>query len=347
MTVIESTERAPRLQLPPMTRDIEEGKRILDQYGLCVHEAFITPADVDALKDRMIEQARLECEYGVGLLSGQSRGGKTWYGHPEPGQLPGWQGIPALYNKGRVFIDLMMKPMFHAYAMHAFRGASFHLSAMTGLIVRRGAEPMVVHVDQQFMPRTEVPAFLNCMILLVDFEAIMGATRVVPGSHLGPYPKQAFDAERGVYNPEPIETIAVEAPAGAALFWESRTWHQSGTSRSDKTRYSLTTLWQQSWVKPMDNVVENVHDDVYAALSERELDMLGFKAEPSGRIEVRSPGARQNTNRKTPYVPELREGSGRRPVGLEGMGDHKSTDDIAKAMGIDAKRATAGAERAP
>ena len=66
----------------------------------------------EALRDRLVEQAELECEHGVALLSGQSRGGKTWYGHPDPGHPPGWQGIAALYNKGRVFIDLAMHPLF-------------------------------------------------------------------------------------------------------------------------------------------------------------------------------------------------------------------------------------------
>jgi ectoine hydroxylase-related dioxygenase (phytanoyl-CoA dioxygenase family) len=326
------------LKLPPPTRDVEQGKRDMDEYGLCVHEAFVEGEQLKALRERLIEQAELECEYGVALLSGQSRGGKTWYGHPEPGALPGWQGIAALYNKGRVFIDYLKHPLFKAYNDHVFRKASWHLSAMTGLIVRRGAEPMVVHVDQQFMPRTEVPTYLNCMLCLSDFEEVMGATRVVPKSHLGGYPPQAFDAQRGAYNPEPIETVAVEAPAGSVIFFESRTWHQSGTSRSDKTRYSLTTLWQQHWVKPMDNIPLNLQDPVYRSLSEGELQLLGFKAEPSGRIESPSPDAHQNTNRKTPYVPELRRGSDARPVALEGMGDRKGADDEAKAMGLKINR---------
>jgi hypothetical protein len=335
MALTQSTvEPHGALQLPPMARDLEQGKRILDEYGLCVHEGFLSPEQVKALKDRMIEQAELECEYGVALLSGQSRGGNTWYGRPEPGQMPGWQGIAALYNKGRVFIDLLSHPLFAEYCKHAFGGNSFHLSAMTGLVVRRGAEPMVVHVDQQFMPRTEIPTYLNCMLCLVDFEEVMGATRVVPKSHLGAYPNQAFETKRGVYNPEPIDTVAVEAPAGSAIIFESRTWHQSGISTSDRTRYSLSTLWQQSWVKPMDYIVENLHDEVYRTLSETELLLLGFKAEPSGRIEASAPGARQNTNRKTPYVPELRRDSAVRPAALESMGDRKGADDAAKAMGL-------------
>jgi ectoine hydroxylase-related dioxygenase (phytanoyl-CoA dioxygenase family) len=322
------------MKLPAPTRDVEQGKRDLDEYGLAVHEGFVEGEQLKALRDRLVEQAELECEYGVALLSGQSRGGKTWYGHPEPGAMPGWQGIAALYNKGRVFIDYLKHPLFAEYNRHVFRGASWHLSAMTGLIVRRGAEPMVVHVDQQYMPRTEVPTYLNCMLCLTEFEEVMGATRVVPKSHLGGYPPQAFSAERGAYNPEPIDTVAVEAPAGSVIFFESRTWHQSGISTSDKTRYSLTTLWQQHWVKPMDNIPLNLQRSVHDSLTEAELALLGFKAEPSGRIEASSPGGYQNTNRKTPYVPELRRGSDVRPVALDNMGDRKSADDEAKAMGL-------------
>src|SRR5436309_53097 len=196
-------ETAMSLKLPPPTRDVEQGKRDMDEYGLCVHEGFVDGDQLKALRERLVEQAELECEHGVALLSGQSRGGKTWYGHPEPGAMPGWQGIAALYNKGRTFIDYLKHPLFKAYNDHVFRKASWHLSAMTGLIVRRGAEPMVVHVDQQFMTKTEVPTYLNCMLCLSDFEEVMGATRVVPKSHLGGYPPQAYDAQRGAYNPEP------------------------------------------------------------------------------------------------------------------------------------------------
>ena len=125
-------------------------------------------------------------------------------------------------------------------------------------------------------------------------------------------------------------------PAGSVIFFESRTWHQSGISTSDKTRYSLSTLWQQHWVKPMDNIPLNLQRAVHATLSEAELQLLGFKAEPSGRIEAASADGCQNTNRQTPYVPELRRGGSARPVALEGMGDHKSADDVAKAMGMKA-----------
>ena len=86
------------MKLPAPTRSLEQGLRDLDEYGLCVHQAFVEGEQLKALRARLVEQAELECEYGVALLSGQSRGGKTWYGHPEPGAMPGWQGLAGLYN---------------------------------------------------------------------------------------------------------------------------------------------------------------------------------------------------------------------------------------------------------
>jgi hypothetical protein len=56
------------MTLPPPVRDVEQGKRVLDEYGFCVHENFLSPELLKALKERLVEQAELECEQGVALL---------------------------------------------------------------------------------------------------------------------------------------------------------------------------------------------------------------------------------------------------------------------------------------
>lgn len=322
------------LELPPPCENVEQNKKNLDEYGLAIHTNFITPEQVRALRERLLEQAEMEAEQGVALLSGESRGGKTWYGNYD-GEKPGWQGVPCLYNKGRIFIDLLMDPRFAEYCKHTFRGQVHSLSSNTGLIVNKGSEPMVVHADQQYMPWTEVPLLLNVMITLSEFTEDMGATRVVPKTHTGPYPPTVYDPERGVYNPEPIESAAASVPPGTAIFFEGRLWHQSGRSISDSTRVSITTLWRQYWVQPMDNVVENLHDDVYASLNQSEREMLGFRSDTCNRIEPRCPGGRQNTNRKSPFVPELRAGGSNRATPVKNMGEKTSGAELARAMGID------------
>ena len=50
-------DTTPPLKLPALTSDVEQGKRDMDEYGLCVHRDFITPDEVQRLKDRLVEQA--------------------------------------------------------------------------------------------------------------------------------------------------------------------------------------------------------------------------------------------------------------------------------------------------
>jgi hypothetical protein len=52
-----------------------------------------------------------------------------------------------------------------------------------------------------------------------------------------------------------------------------------------------------------------LHADVYESLSTAELDLLGFRVDAAGRMAPRHPGDRQSTNRKVPYIPELRRGA--------------------------------------
>ena len=169
---------------------------------------------------------------------------------------PAGRASRALYNKGRVFIDYMQAPAVRGLQRSMCSAARrAHLSAMTGLVVRArrradgGARRPAVHALHRGADLSELHAVPE------RFRRGDGRDRAsCRAATSARYPTQAFDAERGAYNPEPIDTVAVEAPAGSVIFFESRTWHQSGISTSDKTRYSLTTLWQQHWVKPMDNI---------------------------------------------------------------------------------------------
>lgn len=303
------------LDLPAPVANVEDGCRALGAYGVCVHKGGLSPDQVRLLLERLSEQAELEREAGVALISDQSYTGKTWYGGAD-GLLPRWQGVPLLVNKGRVFIDHIVKnPVAHAYCRSVFQGAPYHLSASSGMIVRKGAEPMALHADQQYLPmKTELPVHLNVFYCLSDFEADMGATRVVPGSHLLPPPRMGHTPERGAYCLEETETIPVECAAGDVIIWESRLWHQSGASTSEKTRYSISSVWSQAWVKPIDNLVQCLQDDVYQTLSKDELELLQFKVDAAGRFGPRYPGDRQATNRAEPFVPELRRGGDKRPV---------------------------------
>ena len=161
---------------------------------------------------------------------------------------------------------------------------------------------------------TPTPPILNIFFCLSDFEEDMGATRVVPGSHRGPAPVVDWVEGKGNVAGGEYETLPVICRAGDMFGMESRLWHQSGASTSDKTRLCATVVWSQFWLKPINNYPQTLHDEVYASLSSEELDLLGFKCDAAGLFEPRYPGDRQSTNRTEPYIPELRHGIPRRSV---------------------------------
>ncbi|WP_029115744.1 phytanoyl-CoA dioxygenase family protein [Mycobacterium sp. URHB0044] len=298
------------ITMPAPVTDIAAGKATLDEYGLVVHENVLTREQVEALKERLDEQAELERKYDVALVSNQSFTGTTWYGGAD-GRLPAWQNVTMLVNKGRIFMDLILKnPLVHEYCAHAFGGVPYQLSSTSGIIQRHGCEAMTVHTDQQWVPvATATPVFLNFFFCLSDFDEDMGATRVVPKSHLGPPPELVFDPNSGAHSVQEAETLPIVCEAGDMFSWEGRIWHQSGASSSEKVRYSVGCIWGQSWVKPIDNFLQSLHDDVYEGLSPEELDLLGFRVDAAGRMAPRRIGDRQSTNRKVPYIPELRRGA--------------------------------------
>jgi ectoine hydroxylase-related dioxygenase (phytanoyl-CoA dioxygenase family) len=130
-----------------------------------------------------------------------------------------------------------------------------------------------------------IPIVANVMICLSDFTEGMGATRVVPGSHLGPPPKLEIDLKKmDGFNPDRIESIPAECEAGSAIAFEGRLWHSSGARRSDRTRYSISTYYALPFVRAQDNYTASTHDDVYEFLSDAERAMFGFKTGPLGRI---------------------------------------------------------------
>lgn len=320
-------------EAPEPTSDIEQGKRNLDRFGYTIHEDLLSQNELSALRERLIEQTERECEEGVatyrlvegpaGILTDRR------LGRPSEHDRVAWQASLALVNKGRVFLDLIMHPVVAEYGRHIMGGTPFYLAQSTGLIVKKGSGGQVMHIDQQPVPfQTSTPIYYHAMIALSDFEEDMGATRVVPGSHLaGRAPGIRIDPATGkAETVEEVKSVPATCRAGSAIIFESRLWHFQGSATSDRTRLSILNGYCMHFVRAQDDYVASLHDDVYDGLDDSERAMLGFEivSEYTGRVFPRSPGDRRaNTNARYPFIPELRRDGGGRAVPFEGMGSNE------------------------
>jgi len=297
---------------------VEQGKRNLDEVGYTIHKNFLPPEQLAALKARFIEQGEMELEAGVALVSSSGHAGADRHYAGTSGDVqPISQTIEFLPNKGAEFREAMHHPIALQYVQHVFRGAPFNVVTQDGTFLRKGGKRQVLHADQQAWPfSTPIPVMLNILVALSDFDADMGATNIVPGSHKHPSPDLALSPEQAAADIGSA-LIPMVCKAGDAMVFESRTWHCQGDSTSDKTRIVFGTVYGLHCVKPQADYPALLHDTVYEKLSDADREMLGFKIhfEYAGRIGPRYPGdKRRNTNAAFAYVPELHRGANNEPV---------------------------------
>ncbi len=292
------------IPLPSLTRSLDQAKSDLREWGYCLLADVIDKSEQDRLADRLLEQAELECEHGVGYIAdGHSPNRRIGSGGPN-GEKPVWQQVVGLLNKGQAFVDFSMNPSLHALSAHAFQDMPFDLAAVRGLIQRKGATDGPIHIDQILVPfETPMPVVCNLTVTLSEYTLEKGATRVVPGSHKLRPPHMGGD-------PSALPEVALEAPPGAAIVWEGRTWHRAAACNSVEDRLAIVMVTGQLFARQMDVYSASLHDHVYYAMTPEQREFAGFKSFGFNCILPRFPGDRSNpiagTSELQTYIPELR-----------------------------------------
>jgi ectoine hydroxylase-related dioxygenase (phytanoyl-CoA dioxygenase family) len=194
MTLIDLQDRP----LPSATTDRAQAFADLDTYGYCIVADALAPAQVAALRRRVIDQGLGEDARGVAFHDSKAN-----------------QRIWMMVNKGRMFRDLVIHPLVLEMMPHLL-GEDFILSSLTANIARPGGETMYLHADQGYIGFwTPRPVVANVLWMLDDFWDENGSTRLIPGSHLrGREPEDTQD-----------RTIAAVGKAGSALVFDGRLIH--------------------------------------------------------------------------------------------------------------------------
>jgi Phytanoyl-CoA dioxygenase (PhyH) len=258
------------MTLPPLTNDLAQAERDIAQFGLCLVAGVLTPTQIDRARTALYRAAADDIAQG----RKQPRFGLD-YGDAN-------QRVWNVLNRDPIFVELVEHPAA-LELIRAVIGWPALLGNLSANIVGPGSEESMLHADQIFVPEPwpAAPQGVNVAWCLDEFTHSNGATRVVPRSHL---------RSRNPTDNEPDESVAIEAPLGTMMVFESRVWHRTGRNTTASSRRAGLFGW---YTRPIYRTQENwflaLDPSIREAASDTLLQLLAYKTEGLGLVYGRSP----------------------------------------------------------
>jgi ectoine hydroxylase-related dioxygenase (phytanoyl-CoA dioxygenase family) len=231
-----------------VTQTVESIVAALEQDGYAVVERLL---DSDAVAAARAELAT--------ILDHTPHGRDDFEGHKT-------RRVYALFGKTRTFDHPATHPLILSVLDEVL--GQYQLSAPTGIEIGAGEVAQPLHPDDALypIPRPHAELVVNIMWPLDDFTEANGATRIVPGSHRWTDQLPGPDSE----------TVAIEMPAGSALIYLGSVWHGGGANRTEHARLGVVLHYAVAWLRPVENHVLAVPQEVVAGLPERMQELLGY-----------------------------------------------------------------------
>ncbi len=181
--------------------------------------------------------------------------------------------IQGLAAKSRTFVDeYLLHPTLLAVADRILlpHCGDYWLSQAETIYIHPGNEAQELHRDDcnwGIAQRLGIDLQISVLLALGDYDAEVGATMVVPGSHLWPLDRPIDRAD----------ARPVEMEPGSALVYLGSVVHGGGANRtSHRVRKGLYLAYLQGWLTPEEAVAVGVGPHVAATLPRRARELLGW-----------------------------------------------------------------------
>ena len=259
MTTIEDRP----LAVPSPTTDLDQARADLARTGLAVMADVLQGEQLALVREVLYRTARTDRERG------------RFPAYEGDGVAHPFQWVPNLPSRDPVFLDLVEHPLALTFVREVL-GWPALLSNISAIITGPGNEPQPLHADMSYMPEPWGGIQgINIVWCVDDFTDDVGATRIVPGSHLRNTKPRAADQD--------VETVPLEAPAGSMIAMEGRVWHGTGRNTSaDRTRAGIFSwftlpiyLPQENWWLTLDQSIRKYGSDELKVLFGYKV-MAGF-----------------------------------------------------------------------
>jgi ectoine hydroxylase-related dioxygenase (phytanoyl-CoA dioxygenase family) len=167
--------------------------------------------------------------------------------------------------------ELIMNPtVLGAAGKLLAKATSFQLHLTQIISVFPGSKAQPIHRDQvawDFFPfPQDYEVQCNTLWAMTDYTEDMGATRVVPGSHL--LPDREYRIE---------ETIPAVMTRGSVLFYTGKVYHGAGENKSDKLRQAINITYAVGWVRQEENQFLTTPLEQAKTLPEDLLKLMGYQ----------------------------------------------------------------------
>ena len=254
--------------------DFEAGLANLREHGFTVVPDVLTGDTLKRTRDALYTAAE----------SDRARGREVAQFALDKGDASLNQRVWNVLSRDPLFEDLAEHPLALSF-VRAVLGWPALLGNISANICHPGCVGGYLHADQTFLGEpwpAEGPQGLNVAWAIDDFTAANGATRIVPGSH---------KRSRGVrFEEQETDTVAMEAPAGSAIVFESRLWHKTGANTTEgESRAAVFSWYTKHYVRQQENWFLGLKPEIRQFASEDMLTLLGYKATGFGLVNGLSP----------------------------------------------------------
>ena len=182
-----------------------------------------------------------------------------------------------LAHRSSAFVEILTDPLYLsvADALLLPHASDYWMNTGQMMIIGPGEKAQWLHRDADNWPLMSAPdpvgyeVTLSALFAISDFSGEVGATRVVPGSHLW------SDSGRRA---QPDEVCQAVMPAGSALLYTGRVIHGGGANTTaDEWRYGLHLSYVLGWLTPEEAGPLGASWGDVAHLSERAQRLLGWR----------------------------------------------------------------------
>ncbi|HTL84205.1 MAG TPA: phytanoyl-CoA dioxygenase family protein [Acidimicrobiia bacterium] len=235
-----------------MSIDVELHVKEVAELGYTIVENAIEPALLDELSQSL---ERLERFFDVQPSPNSFEGHHTLRVYNLLAYDEVWQRVP-LHTSVLPIVDRVLDP-------------GCLISSLSSINILPGEIAQPIHADDQLIPipKPHPPTVCNSMWALTDFTEANGATRIIPGTHLG--------SENPDYG-APYDSIAAEMPKGSVLIWHGSLWHGGGANATDTNRIGIAMNYCAGYIRQQENQQLGLTHEKVATFEPRLRQLVGY-----------------------------------------------------------------------